>query len=187
MANQMRNLIRERLAAGEPPAQVVQYFVDKYGDWILLEPRRQGFTLLVWLLPPLAVVVGLAIVAVLVRRWTRRRAGAPAPPRVDPGMSERIRREMEGEGGRAARAWLWWRWRSACPSPRSPSGHCSGGTRGRPPSWRCRPMGASNSSSGSARFSGRFVSSRSSTRRDTSLTTTTRTCARGTRPRPLRS
>ena len=98
MANQMRNLIRERLAAGEPPAQVVQYFVDKYGDWILLEPRRQGFTLIVWLLPPLAVVVGLAIVAVLVRRWTRRRAGAPAPPRVDPGMSERIRREMEGEG-----------------------------------------------------------------------------------------
>ncbi|HEV8642288.1 MAG TPA: cytochrome c-type biogenesis protein [Methylomirabilota bacterium] len=98
MANQMRSVIRERLATGEPPAQVIQYFVDKYGDWILLEPRRQGFTLLVWLLPPLAVVVGLAVVALLVTRWTRRRSRAPAPPGVDPGMSERIRREMESEG-----------------------------------------------------------------------------------------
>lgn len=97
MALQMRNVIRERLAAGERPEQVTQYFVDKYGEWILLAPRRRGFTLLVWLLPPLAVVGGLAIVAGLVARWTRRRARMPAPQPVDRAMSERIRREMERE------------------------------------------------------------------------------------------
>jgi cytochrome c-type biogenesis protein CcmH len=96
MANQMRAVIRERLAAGEPPAEVVAYFVDKYGEWILLEPRRRGFTVLVWLIPPLALLIGLAIVAVLIVRWTRRRP-TTAPARIDPAMSERIRREMEAE------------------------------------------------------------------------------------------
>jgi len=98
MANQMRGVIRDRLAQGERPEQIVQYFVDKYGEWILLEPRRGGFTLLVWVLPPLAVVIGLAVVAVLVRRWTRRASATRLPaPQVDPAMSERIRQEMERE------------------------------------------------------------------------------------------
>lgn len=97
MAGQMRDVIRERLAAGETPEQVVAYFVDKYGEWILLEPRRRGFTLLVWVLPPVAVAVGLAIVAVLLRRWTRAPARRAAVPAVDPAIRERIRREMESE------------------------------------------------------------------------------------------
>jgi cytochrome c-type biogenesis protein CcmH len=98
MANQMRGVVRERLAAGDSPEQVIQYFVDKYGEWILLEPRRSGFTLLVWILPPIAVLAGLAAVALLLRRWTRRqRRGAPQPRPVDAAVSERIRREMESE------------------------------------------------------------------------------------------
>ncbi|MGH7308719.1 MAG: cytochrome c-type biogenesis protein, partial [Candidatus Rokuibacteriota bacterium] len=92
MANQMRAVIRERLAAGQPPAEVVEYFVDKYGEWILLEPRRRGFTALVWLVPPLAVLIGLGVVALLIVRWTRRRPVAAAPLPLDPAMSERIRR-----------------------------------------------------------------------------------------------
>ncbi|HSE93251.1 MAG TPA: cytochrome c-type biogenesis protein CcmH [Methylomirabilota bacterium] len=98
MASQMRGVIRERLATGQRPEQVVQYFVDKYGEWILLEPRRSGFTLLVWVVPPVAAVVGLAVVAVLLGRWTRRgRAARRAEAPVDPAMAERIRREMERE------------------------------------------------------------------------------------------
>jgi cytochrome c-type biogenesis protein CcmH len=95
MANQMRAIVRERLAAGETPAQVRQYFVERYGDWILLAPPRRGFTLLVWVAPAAAVLVGLVLTAVLVRRWTGRRR--PAPPPVDAAMSERIRRELERE------------------------------------------------------------------------------------------
>jgi len=95
MANQMRAIVRERLAAGETPAQVRQYFVERYGDWILLAPPRRGFTLVVWLAPLVAVLVGLAVVALLVRRWTGRRRATPPP--VDAAMSERIRRELERE------------------------------------------------------------------------------------------
>ena len=95
MANQMRALVRERLAAGDSPAQVRQYFVERYGDWILLSPPRRGFTLLVWVAPLVAVVLGLGLVALLLRRWTRR--PRPTPPPVDAAMSERIRRELESE------------------------------------------------------------------------------------------
>ena len=94
MALQMRSVIKERLAAGQSSDQVVRYFVDKYGDWILLSPPRRGFSLIVWIFPFVAVVVGLGIVALVLRRWTRRRRPAPGPP-IDPEMSERIRREIE--------------------------------------------------------------------------------------------
>jgi len=96
MASQMRAIIRDRLAAGERPAEVRQYFVDRYGEWILLSPPRRGFNLLVWLVPLAAVGVGLVTVAVLVRRWTRHlRDHRPTRVDVDPAMSERIRREVD--------------------------------------------------------------------------------------------
>lgn len=96
MAAQMRELVRERLRAGEDREQVMQYFVDRYGEWILLAPRRSGFNLLVWVLPVVAVVAGLGIVALVLRRWTRHRPSpADAGPALDPAMRDRIRREIE--------------------------------------------------------------------------------------------
>ena len=97
MASQMRAIMRERLEAGETPAQVREYFVERYGEWILLAPRRTGFNLLVWGFPLAAMAVGFTVVALLLRRWTRRRRGRAAPPPVDAAMSERIRRELETE------------------------------------------------------------------------------------------
>lgn len=95
MAAQMRDVVRERLRAGESPEQVLAYFVDRYGEWILLSPRREGFTLLVWVVPPLGVALGLGLVAVAVRRWTRRRPVPATAAAIDPATRERIRREME--------------------------------------------------------------------------------------------
>src|ERR1051325_7907761 len=74
MAHQIRLIVRERLAAGDSSDQVIQYFVDKYGEWILLKPRRHGFNWLVWGAPYLAGAFGFVVCAVVVRRWTRRPA-----------------------------------------------------------------------------------------------------------------
>jgi len=96
-ASQMRGVIRERLAAGDTPEQVKAYFVDKYGLWILLSPPRQGFNLLVWVVPFAGLLAGLAVVALVIRRWTRRSAGAgrgPIPV-VDDAMRARIAREKQ--------------------------------------------------------------------------------------------
>jgi cytochrome c-type biogenesis protein CcmH len=97
MAAQMRAIVRERLEAGETPEQVREYFVARYGEWILLAPRRSGFTLLVWGFPLAALGVGFGLVALLLRRWTRRRATTRASAPVDAAMSERIRRELESQ------------------------------------------------------------------------------------------
>ena len=92
-ASQMRGIIRERLAAGESPAEVRAYFVEKYGEWILLAPPKSGFNLLVWVVPFAGLGLGLVLVAVVLRRWSRKiPPGAPAV--VDPALRERIRREM---------------------------------------------------------------------------------------------
>jgi cytochrome c-type biogenesis protein CcmH len=93
-ANQMRGIIRERLAAGDSPEQVKAYFVEKYGLWILLAPPREGFNLLVWVVPFAGLAAGLVLVVLLMRRWTRRAAGAGAEPASDDAMRARIRREM---------------------------------------------------------------------------------------------
>jgi cytochrome c-type biogenesis protein CcmH len=93
-ANQMRGIIRERLAAGDSPEQVKAYFVEKYGLWILLAPPREGFNLLVWVVPFAGLAAGLVLVILLMRRWTRRAAGASAEPAPDDAMRARIRREM---------------------------------------------------------------------------------------------
>jgi cytochrome c-type biogenesis protein CcmH len=94
MARQMRDIVRDRLASGETPEQVTAYFVDRYGEWILLTPTVEGFNLLVWTMPAVAVGAGLIIVAVLLRRWTRSRR-AEGPPPLDPALRERLRSDME--------------------------------------------------------------------------------------------
>jgi len=71
----MRSVVRDQLAAGRTPDEVKAYFVSKYGEWILLEPKARGFNLVVYILPVLLVLAGLAVITMVVRR-----AGASADP-----------------------------------------------------------------------------------------------------------
>jgi len=66
----MRDLIRDQLRAGKTPDEVRAYFVDKYGEWILLTPKATGFNLVVYLVPLVFILVGGAVVWRTVRRWT---------------------------------------------------------------------------------------------------------------------
>ena len=70
LARQMRAVVRDQLRAGNTPDEVKAYFVSKYGEWILLEPTMTGLNILLYVLPVVLVVGGLALIAVLVRRWT---------------------------------------------------------------------------------------------------------------------
>lgn len=55
----MREIIAEQVAAGRTDEEVIAFFVERYGEWIILEPPASGRTLAVWLLPPAALLVGL--------------------------------------------------------------------------------------------------------------------------------
>jgi cytochrome c-type biogenesis protein CcmH len=58
LARDLRLLVRERIAAGDSDAQVLDFLVARYGEFVLLKPRLEPHTLLLWLLPPLALAGG---------------------------------------------------------------------------------------------------------------------------------
>ena len=71
LANDMRGVIRTRLAAGEPDQQILDEFVASYGDSILTEPPKRGISLGVWVGPVLGVALGALLVGVLLKTWRR--------------------------------------------------------------------------------------------------------------------
>jgi cytochrome c-type biogenesis protein CcmH len=80
LARDMRAIIREQLQAGKSRDQIVGYFVERYGDYVLLKPPFHLRGLLLWLGPPLL----LAIVGAVAWFIIRRRAAAPAAPPPSP-------------------------------------------------------------------------------------------------------
>lgn len=70
-AQEMKAVVREHLAAGETEEQVRDFFVSKYGEWILLKPPAHGTNLLVYLLPVALLLGGGFFVYRTARRWTR--------------------------------------------------------------------------------------------------------------------
>jgi cytochrome c-type biogenesis protein CcmH len=78
-AAEMRAVVREHLAAGASDQDVRDYFVERYGVWILLAPPARGFELALWLAPGVVVAGG----AFLLARRARRPRGpdnVPTPP-----------------------------------------------------------------------------------------------------------
>jgi cytochrome c-type biogenesis protein CcmH len=71
LAKEMRNVVREQLAAGRSSDEVKAYFVSKYGEWILLKPEAHGANLAVYLLPLALLLGGAVLIVVAVRRWIR--------------------------------------------------------------------------------------------------------------------
>ena len=68
LAHDLRVLVRQRLEAGDNDRQVLDYLVSRYGDFVLLKPPFKLETLLLWGLPPLALLIGLAGLVVMSRR-----------------------------------------------------------------------------------------------------------------------
>jgi cytochrome c-type biogenesis protein CcmH len=94
LAREMRAEIEAQIAAGRTDAEIRAFFVERYGDWVLLSPPRRGLNLLPWLVPIGGVLVGAGVwVALARRRPADGTVGAP----VD---RARIDREVHalGEG-----------------------------------------------------------------------------------------
>lgn len=78
LAHDLRVLVRDRLKAGDSNQQVLNFLVARYGEFVLLKPRFELRTLLLWGLPPLALVAGaVGLVAALRRR--KSESGEPQP------------------------------------------------------------------------------------------------------------
>jgi len=76
LAQQMRGVIRQQLQSGRSDQQVIQYFVDRYGQQIVWSPPWQGFMLLAWLVPIALLLGGVGMIIIVMRDWH-------AAPRVE--------------------------------------------------------------------------------------------------------
>ena len=68
LAKDLRLLVRERLVKGDSDRQVLDYLVSRYGSFVLLRPPLETSTLLLWALPPLALLGGIVMLLAMARR-----------------------------------------------------------------------------------------------------------------------
>lgn len=74
LARDLRVIVRERLTAGDTDAEAVQYIVDRYGEYVLLNPVVGPHTILLWIAAPVVLLIGGIAVFV----GARRKRAAPA-------------------------------------------------------------------------------------------------------------
>jgi cytochrome c-type biogenesis protein CcmH len=100
-AGESRNVIRQQLQSGKSEQQVIQYFVSRYGDRILLSPQWQGFQLLAWLVPIGMLLLGLILAYATLRTWRVQSAEAveqdAGRANIDAADLERYREQLERE------------------------------------------------------------------------------------------
>jgi cytochrome c-type biogenesis protein CcmH len=103
-ASGARYVIRQQLQSGKSEQQVVQYFVSRYGNSILLSPQWQGFQLLAWLVPIGMLLLGLILAYATLRTWRVQSQSSDNPSEqageqenVDDTDLNRYREQLERE------------------------------------------------------------------------------------------
>jgi cytochrome c-type biogenesis protein CcmH len=93
LARDLRLLVRERLQAGDSDEKVLQFLVERYGDFILLRPPLNVKTYALWAAPLLILLIGI----VLVRRtvMASRLRDPPPPPELTVQEKQRLREVLE--------------------------------------------------------------------------------------------
>ena len=88
LARDLRLLLRERLVAGDSDREARDFIVDRYGEFVLLNPTATGANLVLWLAGPLMLLAGGALALTMLRR----RAVAPDPAPLTPEDKARLAR-----------------------------------------------------------------------------------------------
>jgi cytochrome c-type biogenesis protein CcmH len=88
LARDLRLLVRTRLVAGDSDDQAVDFIVDRYGEYVLLQPRATGSTVMLWLAGPLMLLVAAGIALLYIRR---RGQATPDADRLSDDEAARLR------------------------------------------------------------------------------------------------
>jgi cytochrome c-type biogenesis protein CcmH len=96
-----RGLVREYVSEGLTVKQIEDRMVAQYGEAVLAKPPKHGFSLLVYIVPPVVVIGGIALLLYTVPRWRRRTAARrledpeTGEPEISERESDRLDRELE--------------------------------------------------------------------------------------------
>ena len=92
-----RSQIRDQLSAGWSEKQIVDYFVTQYGERVLAEPERGGFNSLIWMLPVIGAIAGLAVAWLVIRSWKKSRVAALPVQQPSPDIPQDVLSRIEKE------------------------------------------------------------------------------------------
>jgi len=100
---QLRGLIKEKIAAGWGKPKIMNYLVTQYGEKVLAAPTKKGFNLTAWVMPPVALALGAVFVYLVVKKWVRQReilatgtaSGTGMKPALDPEYERKLDEELE--------------------------------------------------------------------------------------------
>ena len=67
-SNSIKDKIRELMKSGKSNQEIIDYFVKRYGEWILRTPTKKGFNLVLWILPGAGIFIGLLMVLLRTKR-----------------------------------------------------------------------------------------------------------------------
>ena len=90
LARDLRLIVRERLIAGDSDNEVIGYVVDRYGDYVLLNPPFKGTTYVLWIGPGVIAALGAMSVMVFFRRRARVAVASGPPPSLSAEEERRI-------------------------------------------------------------------------------------------------
>jgi cytochrome c-type biogenesis protein CcmH len=97
LAQQMRGVVRERLKLGHSAEDIKEYFLSRYGDYIMMQPPKHGVNWLLWVGPFILLLGGGLFLYKEVVGWVRRTPATPTtqPPPLDEQARQRLERELE--------------------------------------------------------------------------------------------
>lgn len=92
LAKDLRLLVRERLKAGDSDTEIIDFVVARYGEFVLLKPRFEAHTLLLWFATPAVFLAALLLIALAYRR---RRAAAQGLAPLSVNEERRLKRLLD--------------------------------------------------------------------------------------------
>lgn len=93
VSRDLRLYVRERLVAGDSDDAVIDAVTDRFGEYVLFQPRASGSNLILWLAGPAMALIAIIIAARFLRR---RRPDADAPDPLSADEQARLDRLMKG-------------------------------------------------------------------------------------------
>jgi cytochrome c-type biogenesis protein CcmH len=97
LAVQMRGIVTEKVQQGWTDGQIKDFFVERYGPSVLMEPPRSGVSIVAWVLPPVGSVLAVVALAFVMRAMSRSRKSRPT---AQPGPAQPSEEDMAKYGNR---------------------------------------------------------------------------------------
>ncbi len=94
-AQRIKEFVRQQAALGRSEDEIKDALVAEFGREVLATPPKEGFDLVAWVVPAVAVAVGLAAIPIVTRSWSRRRREVPRGPAATPEEMDRLQRELD--------------------------------------------------------------------------------------------